>query len=682
MVSPSGIRLRLRTSRFKDAPIRPMNRLMRVRLRRPTLLVRFSLLSFLLIVALGVTIGSVLHGRIERRALRDATHVADVMTRVGVQSYLERSDLPGPLSERRLDTLDAQLRRGDFPDLQISRVKLYNHHGQVVYSDDRALIGAFHEPSAKLQRALAGESVADVEQGEDDDDSGEPELGSPPAGRKLEVYVPVRLAGKARTPAAVFEVYLPYEPVADAISADSRRLYLLLGIGFALLYGSLFRIVAVASRRLRHQALHDGLTGLANRTLLYERIEDAIAAGRRGDELAAVLLIDLDRFKEVNDTLGHDYGDDLLEEVAARLCSIVRREDTLARLGGDEFAVLLTRMPSRGAVVDFAARVQDALSRPFALRGVVAALDASIGIALCPDHGTDVNLLVQRADVAMYDAKRSGTRIETYAADRDPYSPERLALLGELRDAIAGDELVLHYQPKVALGTDRVIGVEALVRWNHPRHGLLPPVDFVPLAERTGAIGDLTRWVLDTALGQCRAWRDAGIDLPVAVNLAAQNLADGKLPELVEELLIAWELPAGFLECEISEHTVMADPRRAVGVLEGLRALGVRLSLDDFGTGHSSLSYLKRLPLDEVKIDRSFVMGMADDGEDAAIVRSTIDLARNLGLEVVAEGVESAAVLSSLAALSCDVAQGFYLSRPLPAEQIGDWLRARFTPSA
>ena len=438
--------------------------------------------------------------------------------------------------------------------------------------------------------------------------------------------------------------------MAAAIAEDSRRLYLLLALGFVLLYATLFRIVAVASRRLRHQALHDDLTDLPNRALLYDRMEAALTAAERSGEPAALLLVDLDRFKEVNDTLGHDSGDRLLEEVAARLQGVVRRGDTLARLGGDEFAVLLRGLPDRGMAAELAGRLQDAIARPFLLNGVSAVLDASIGIAHCPEHGTDVHTLVQRADVAMYDAKRSRTSIETYSPDRDPYSSERLQLLGELRAAIGAGELVLHYQPKVDVATQRVIGVEALVRWQHPVHGLLGPVEFVPLAERTGAIGDLTRWVLDNALAQARVWRDAGLDLTMAVNLAAPNIADATLPDAVAELLERHGVPGDRLECEISEHTVMADPRRAMAILERLRALGVRLSLDDFGTGHSSLSYLKRLPLDEVKIDRSFVMGMTDDDNDAAIVRTTIDLARNLGLEVVAEGVESQQILNDLSA--------------------------------
>jgi EAL domain-containing protein (putative c-di-GMP-specific phosphodiesterase class I) len=286
-------------------------------------------------------------------------------------------------------------------------------------------------------------------------------------------------------------------------------------------------------------------------------------------------------------------------------------------------------------------------------------------------------MLVQRADVAMYEAKRTQTGIVTYSAERDPYSADRLGLLAELRRAIAQDELVLHFQPKVAVTGGAVTGVEALVRWQHPQRGLLGPGEFVPLAERTGTVAELTRWVLDAALRQARAWMDAGRELPVAVNLAAANVVDVALPDAIAALLAEHGVPGRLLECEISEHTVMADPLRAMEVLGRLRAMGLRLSLDDFGTGHSSLAYLKRLPLDEVKIDRSFVAGMIADENDAVIVRSTIDLARNLGLDVVAEGVEDAATLGALGALRCDVAQGFHLSRPLPAAALDAWLEAR-----
>jgi diguanylate cyclase (GGDEF)-like protein len=639
---------------------------MRHRFGRLSLLGRFGLMSLAVLVALGLAIGITLKRQIESRALDRATQLAQVIAQIGVQPRLEPGDLASQLSPARLDQLDDVMQARLARDNQLKRVKVFDRHGHIMYSDDRSLLGASEGDEEGVVNALRGSTTADLEKGTDDSGEGE---------RTLEVYVPLVLGGTG-APSGALELYLAYEPVAAEIRTDVLTLYLLLGGGLVVLFVALFRIVAGASRRLRHQALHDGLTNLPNRIFLYRRLERAIAGIGRGDGMAALLLIDLDRFKEVNDTLGHDHGDELLVEVAARLRGALRRGDTLARLGGDEFAVLLCDLPGRAAVAELAGRLHDALRRPFALRGVAVELEASIGAALCPDHGTDVNTLVQRADVAMYDAKRSRASIATYSPDRDPYSADRLGLLAELRRALACDELVLHYQPKVAVDTGVVTGVEALVRWQHPERGLLAPSEFVPLAERTGTVTDLTRWVLDAALAQCRRWRDAGVDLPVAINLAAANIVDTTLPDVVAEALARHGVPANRLECEISEDTVMADPLRAMDVLGRLRALGLRLSLDDFGTGHSSLAYLKRLPLDEVKIDRSFVLGMTEDENDAVIVRSTIDLARNLGLDVVAEGVEDAETLHGLGELHCDVAQGFHLSRPLPADELDAWLAA------
>ena len=618
-------------------------------------------MGLLVMTALGIGLGLVLKRQLEHRALERAVQQAQMLTQLGFQPHLRGSDLRYPNALERLEQFDDEIGKRYFADAGILEVKLFNPEGRLVYSDDRTNIGEYADDRAGIDAALDGGVVRELEHGTDDDGAGE---------RVLEVYVPVRLS-PAGAPAGVLELYVSYEPVAETIRADVTQVFLLLAGGLVFLFGALYRIVARASRQLHHQALHDALTDLPNRTLLHRRAERAL----RGDGLGAMLLIDLDRFKEVNDTLGHDHGDELLIEVAGRLKAVLRRGDTLARLGGDEFAVLLDGVPDRSAVVELAMRLQDALRRPFALRGVAVELEASVGIALYPEHGTTVGALLQRADVAMYDAKRGHHGIATYTEERDPYSEDRLGLLAELRRALSADELVLHYQPKVDLASGAVVGVEALVRWEHPTRGLLPPDEFVPLAERTGAVADLTRWVVDAALAQHRAWRDAGIDLPVAVNLAAANVVDLTLPERITELLARHEVRGDRLECEISEHTVMADPVRATEVLDRLRGLGVRLSLDDFGTGHSSLAYLKRLPLDEVKIDRSFVAGMAEDENDAVIVRSTIDLARNLGLAVVAEGVESAEIMQGLAALSCDTAQGFYISRPLPADALGVWLR-------
>jgi diguanylate cyclase (GGDEF)-like protein len=622
---------------------------------RLTLLQMFSVLSLVVIAALGMTLGAILHARIEHRAVDDMRRLAVTVARVGVAGQLRDGELnTAPLSAERIAELDRW-----FKTSGLLRGKLYDARGHIAWSDDHAFIGQDASNRDDVHEALEGEIETDVEESEE-------ELGA--KGRFIEVYVPIR--------GGAFESYMSYKPTAAAIASDTRILIVALGAGLLLLWLVLFRVVARASRRLRHQATHDRLTDLPNRAALHQQAGRKLLGARRSGTLAALMLLDLDRFKEVNDTLGHEQGDHLLVEVAHRLRDVLRHNDLLARLGGDEFAVLAV-LPHRGAVGEVATRVHAALARPFDVAGVAVELGASIGIALQPDHGDDVSTLLRRADVAMYQAKRAGTGIETYDRERDPYSPERLKLLGELRRGIDNDELVLHFQPKVALSSGRVIGVEALVRWQHPARGLLGPGDFLEVAERTGVITDVTRWVLDAAVRQCHEWRLRGTDLPVAINLAAANVVDVALPDQIERTLRRWDVPAELLACEISEDTVMGDPRRATEVLERLRALGVRLSLDDFGTGHSSLSYLKRLPLDEVKIDRSFVTGMAVDPSDAAIVRSTIDLARHLALDVVAEGVETEEVLDVLVALECDVAQGYLLSRPLPADQLDGWLAAR-----
>ncbi|MBI3595553.1 MAG: PAS domain S-box protein [Nitrospirae bacterium] len=424
---------------------------------------------------------------------------------------------------------------------------------------------------------------------------------------------------------------------------------------------------------LEYQALHDTLTDLPNRTLVLDRLRQAIhAAGREGKPLA-LLLMDLDRFKDVNDALGHHHGDLLLKQVGPRVLSVLRESDTVARLGGDEFAVLLPATDIDGATVT-AQKILEALDRPFVVEGFFLEIGASIGIALFPEHGEDVDMLMRRADVAMYTAKQSGSGFAVYISEHDRHSPHRLALMGELRHAVERQEFVLYYQPKVDLKTRRTIGVEALIRWQHPQHGLIPPDQFITLAEHTGFIRPLTLWVLGDALRQWRTWHQAGIDLPVSVNLSARNLQDLQLPDQIAELVRTTEAAPSTLELEITESAIMADPARAMEILMRLRAMKIRFSIDDFGVGYSSLGYLKKLPVDEVKVDKSFVMGMTANADDAVIVRSTIDLAHNLGLKVVAEGVESREIWDRLVAMGCDAAQGHYLSRPIPAEEMTRWL--------
>jgi diguanylate cyclase (GGDEF)-like protein len=426
---------------------------------------------------------------------------------------------------------------------------------------------------------------------------------------------------------------------------------------------------ALAAER-EHDAMHDPLTGLANRRKLFVRLDEALAQARTEDTELALLLIDLDHFKELNDTLGHAAGDRLLRDIRPRLAAAVSPTDMVARLGGDEFAVLLAPGAGPAEAIRAAELLQAAIEQPFHIDGLTVHVQASIGIAVFPEQATDVETLVQRADIAMYSAKSRGVGHEIYSSDRDGYSKDRLALAGELPDAINTGQIIVHYQPKTQLDTGAVCGVEALVRWQHPTRGLLPPAAFLPLVEQTGIMRPLTLHVLDLALEQCRRWREAGLELRVAVNLSAPNLLDRALPTDLARLLAKWDAAPDWLLLEITETIVAADATRVTEVMSRLREIGVELALDDFGTGSSSLSYLRRLPVQELKIDKSFVIGMEDDVQNAAIVRTTIDLAHSLGLRVVAEGIESETVIQRLHAYGCDEGQGFFLGRPMPADEL------------
>jgi diguanylate cyclase (GGDEF)-like protein len=420
--------------------------------------------------------------------------------------------------------------------------------------------------------------------------------------------------------------------------------------------------------------MHDELTGLPNRLLFRDRTERAIAGAARDGIQAGVLLMDIDGFREINDTLGHHAGDRVIAAVAARLRGVMRSSDTLARLGGDEFAILMPRIMEQAAAAQLAARIGTALAAPLVLRGVPLDMRASIGIAVYPDHGDDVDLLLQHAEIAMYVAKDTRTAMQVYDPSTDDHSTERLALVGELRHALDRGEIVVHYQPKASLHDGRVRSVEALVRWQHPERGLIGPYEFVHLAEHTGLIRPLTHHVLRVALAQCREWRDRGMDLSVAVNLSVRDLIDLDLPGAVAAELDRAGLDARHLGIEITETMLVLDPNRTIEVLARLHDMGVRISLDDFGTGYSSLSYLQRLPVDELKIDRSFIRDLAGSETDTSIVEATVALARNLGLTIVAEGVEAVGAWDQLARLGCDVAQGYFISRPLPADELEAWM--------
>jgi diguanylate cyclase (GGDEF)-like protein/PAS domain S-box-containing protein len=441
---------------------------------------------------------------------------------------------------------------------------------------------------------------------------------------------------------------------------------------------SVMEIIADITERKRseatinHMAYYDPLTDLPNRTLLRDCLQQSILTASYRGKSVGLLLIDLDHFREINDTLGHHRGDVLLQQIGLRLRAVLQDIDVIARLGGDEFAVLLPLLDPEGAALS-AGKILKALEKPFLIEGIPIVIEASIGIALSPDHGENPDSLIQRADIAMYVAKEKKTGYTLYSSEVDRHSPRRLALLGELRDAIENDHLFLVYQPKIHLKTSRITGVEALVRWRHPQYGIVPPDQFITVAEHSGLIRPLTQWVLKTALHQCGTWHQEGKRLTMAVNLSARNLEDPNLPDQISQLLNSSGVAPAFLDLEITESALMVNPLHAMETLTHLSDMGIQLSIDDFGTGYSSLGYLKRLPVDQIKIDKSFVKEMAVDEDDAMIVRSTIELTHNLGLKVVAEGVEDQEAMARLAALGCDVAQGYYISRPIDASELDRW---------
>jgi diguanylate cyclase (GGDEF)-like protein len=469
--------------------------------------------------------------------------------------------------------------------------------------------------------------------------------------------------------------------VAVSLGTIGIALFGLVLLVFQYLIGELL-VSKHRSDELHRMATTDELTGLANRERFHARIEEEITAAGPANERFAVMLMDLDRFKEVNDTLGHHYGDVLLRELGPRLVDCVGSDGLVARLGGDEFAVLPgVRSEDPKFLEELAGRLLKCVQEPFTVDELSLEVGASVGIARFPVDGRSTNALLRRADVAMYTAKETQTGWKFYAAEHDHHSLRRLSVLGDVRRALSTGEVVVHYQPKVHIDDLRVSGAEALVRWQHPEHGLLAPAAFVPAVEQTGLIGPLTRHVLERSIWQCAEWRAEGRNLSVAVNLSVRNLLDRDLPREIEAMLSCYGLPPEALELEITESMIMSDPDRATAIVARLSALGVRLSVDDFGTGYSSLANLKRLPIDELKIDRSFVSPMLNDESDLIIVRSTINLAHDLGLKVIAEGVEDGPTLERLALFGCDLAQGYHLSRPLPAQAFADWLKLATAPA-
>jgi diguanylate cyclase (GGDEF)-like protein len=660
---------------------------MRVRRERKSLIGRMSLthqvalLSLLPMLALGLILARVLQTQIVARTLADATRSAGIIAHIGIQPRLTPKALRDGLTPAGVRALDQQLSARSVTQ-DLARVKIWNARHEVIYSDDHRLIGRTLTPSDDLLNALAGkpdgaEVVTPTAHSETASEVG--------LGKLVEVYVPLRFH-PGGPPQGVFEIYLSYRPIASAVSRDEQTIALLVAIGLALLWAILYRIVARASSRLRRQAdendrlaRYDQLTGLPNRNLFLECLAEAVSDEVGGRDSVAVLLLDLDRFTETNNTLGVANGDRVLCEVAARLRDELGPETLVARLGADEYAVMCPRADGSAGALSTAQAIQARLERPIVLEGVALNVEASIGIAVTGEHAESADALLQHADAALSHARSYCTRIEVYSPERDSFDADRLRLLGQVRGALEHDELILHYQPKVDLATRTVTGVEALVRWRHPERGLLAPPSFIPLIEQTALIGPLTQHVIDRALGQMVVWRRRGISLDMSVNLSARNLLDVDLPAKIAALLRRHAIEPQRLIVEVTESASMVDPERAVSVLEALRASGVGVSVDDFGTGNASIEYLTTLPADEIKIDRSFITDILQDRRSEAIVRSTIDLARNLELTVVAEGIETDAVMEHLTALGCEVGQGYFISRPLAGEEMTAWLVSAFT---
>jgi diguanylate cyclase (GGDEF)-like protein len=629
-------------------------------------LVEFGLVCLIPIVLIGMFLMQTLKSNVKGRALSNAREQARLITDVGLSSALGGlDDLARGLTSGQQQALNRQLqtiRKGN----NVQRAIVRNREGRTVYADDPSLVGQVKAPGG-TRSALVGNIASAV--------------ADSPQGKVLQVFVPFKLgAGPA---AGSAELWLPYAPIAASIDRQNSKIQLMLIAGLLLLWGTLLTVVSAASQRLRRQAaekeeqaLSDGLTGLPNRTMFTDLVQSTLSGAGRRKHAGAVMLMDLDRFKDVNDTLGHHNGDLLLQRIASRLDSVLRNTATVARLGGDEFAILLTEANDRQQVVPVVRRILKVLEEPVVVGGLALQVEASIGIAMFPEHGRTVDAVMRAADVAMYVTKEQRSGYEFYDEERHEHRHDagRLALIGELRRAMDETELVLFYQPKVRLSTGKVTGVEALARWHHPERGLLSPDEFIPLAERSNLLRPMTLYLIDTALRQANAWRSKGLEISVAVNLSMQNMLDLRLPNDLARLLTSWRLPAGSLELEITESTIMADHRRATTILSRLSKMGVRLSIDDFGTGYSSLAYLQELPVDAIKIDKSFVMEMHEDAGNATIVQSTVDLGHNLGLEVVAEGVETVESYNTLARLGCDYAQGYFLSKPLSPEKMSIWL--------
>jgi diguanylate cyclase (GGDEF)-like protein len=626
--------------------------------RAPRLVLRFAVITALgLAAAAAVILSLVRHGDTVQ-AERNAIARARFATQAVMGRTLRREDLARPVSPRRRDQLDAA-----FSSLLLDgtyRATVYAEDGTAVYSTDHRLIGELAGSAARLHEAWRGSLVSHVR----------PAHGTEP--RLLETLVPV-VVGTAGT-RGIVAIEQDYGPISAAADEAFLPIAAVLEAVLVLLFIVLVPLLARTSARIRRHvgeleyvATHDELTALPNRIGFRRDAATSIAAATPAHPVA-VVTVDLDGFRDVNEALGNAGGDALLRQTGERLREAAPQAALVARIGADEFVLVVPEQ--KADVLELGGKLRRALGRPGVVEGAKIALAGRIGIALAPEHGTDPDGLLRCASVAAELAKARSSGIEVYDPADDAGDVASIALAGELREALEAGQLVVHYQPQLDVQTGAIRGVEALVRWQHPHRGLLAPASFVPLAERSGLVKEISRTVLDKAIRQWSGWRSGGVALDVSVNLSAADLLDVDLPDEIAGLLARHRMPARRLTLELTESTLAGDEKRTAEVLARLRALGVRLAIDDFGTGYSSLAYLERLPVHEVKVDRTFVSGIPGDAGHAAIVRWTITLAHALGFAVVAEGVETTEQLEELARLGCDVAQGYLIGRPLPEAEL------------
>lgn len=623
--------------------------------------------SLVPLVLFGLLLAASYRSEATRRGIAEARAMAELIANTSIQPLLDGTDLRAGLLADTVRDL-RRTTRAAVADGSVVRLRLRDLDGRVVFSGDGGGAGGTAVDDEALD-AAAGEVVARITRMNGDGGGGQ--LGE----RVVESYRPLQ-AGPAKTRVGVLEVYLPYEPIEKDIARGRATTYRDLSLGLVGLYVVLAALAFVTTRRLRRQALdnaylaeHDPLTGLVNRRVFEQQLSDL-----EPNAHAAVAVFDLDRFKEVTDTIGHRGGDEMMQQLARRLAAGVGPHDLVARLGWDEFGIVLVGVGTESEAAAAFGSLRSLVFEPMEVAGLPLNAETSIGYALAPHDGHGQEL-VQRADIAMYVAKAAHAGVARYDVTADQYDSDRLALVGELRRALREDELLLHYQPMLHLPDDQVRTVEALVRWRHPRRGLLYPDAFVPAAEQTGLIDPLTDWVVATALLQVRDWDAAGTRFDVAVNVSARNLTSPGFADRMVAAVQSSGLHTERLLLEVTETALFTDVARATSELHRLQGAGIRISLDDFGQGQTSLSYLAQLPLTELKIDRAFVTDMTTRSQNAAIVRSVIDLAHNLGICVVAEGVEDEPTMRALRELGCDVAQGYVLARPMPGEQMTSWLQ-------